>query len=66
MQASAVVMGLLGIIVAGWVAGFIAQALGKGRAAQFIDLVTNLLCFITAISTIAMAIAAFKKLLGAI
>lgn len=64
-MSSSVVMSLLSIIVAGWVASFIASALGKGKAAEIINLVTNLLCFTTAIGTIAMAVNAFKKLLGA-
>jgi len=59
-----VVIGLLSTIVAGWTAGFIAKALGKGSAAATIDLITNLLCFTTAVGTVATAVSAFRKLIG--
>lgn len=61
-----VVISLLGTIVAGWTASFIAKSLGKGNAASTIDLITNLLCFTTAVGTVAAAVAAFRKLIGGI
>ena len=64
MKSDTVVMSMMGVIVTGWVAGYIASALGKGRAAQTIDLITNLLCFTTAVGTVAGAINAFRKLVN--
>ncbi len=63
MKTETVVMSMMGMVVAGWTAEYIASALGKGQSARMIGLVTNLLCFTTAVGTIGAAIAAFRKVL---
>lgn len=60
----AVIITIAFIAVGGWLFGNLVSSLGRGRAAQLINVATDLSCFIACVGTIFLALKSIAKALG--